>query len=225
MRGWANVVPRTRIGRFVAGIFVALGLAALIVGRTDESHLVDLGGVGSLAFAAFAARDGRLRGSWDVALLIGGVVCALPVGALLALAFFVNVVMGDCVYGHYEPGQCGHADILPAAPRVTLTDADSGKAVDLRVGDGMAIELKEFGAAGYQWTVESSGSPALAMVGDSTRAEPEPSGFVGGPVTRVLRFKAVATGQAELRLAMRRPWESQATPAAKTFALTVRVAP
>lgn len=104
----------------------------------------------------------------------------------------------------------------------TLTAKDSGATLDASVGAVIAVDLQEFGSAGYVWQIDDGGSPYLEPQGSSTR---EPSAFdgrVGAPVTLELRFRAVRPGTATLRLSERHPWESGGTPAA-TFAVTVRV--
>lgn len=114
----------------------------------------------------------------------------------------------------------------PAAEGVvkTLTALEAGTAVDVKVGDKVAVALSGVPTAGYIWAaadtppwVKASDGPG----GATTTAQYLP-GFAGGNHWEVVIIEAVAAGEGEIRLAQRRPWEDAAEPDAATFKFTLR---
>ena len=72
--------------------------------------------------------------------------------------------------------------------QVTITQADDGKAFELRLGDTLVLRLAENHTAGYQWAVQQEGEGILVLEGDNYSA---PGGaVVGGGGERTLTFRA-----------------------------------
>lgn len=99
-------------------------------------------------------------------------------------------------------------------------EADSGRAVTMRVGDELQITLAENPTTGYVWSVVTNDESALIPAGEpSYEAE---SDRIGAGGRRTFTFRAAAPGASALQLVNARPWETAVTPA-KTFELSVEV--
>lgn len=116
------------------------------------------------------------------------------------------------------------------APKVdgmahALTEADAGKAIDVKVGDKVSIALVGVPTAGYVWG--ASKPPAWVKASDgpsgATSTAQMLPGFAGGNHWEVVIIEAVAAGEGEIVLAQRRPWESEAEPDADTFKFKLKV--
>lgn len=115
----------------------------------------------------------------------------------------------------------------PAAAGVVrdLTSADAGATVELKVGDKFSISLSDVPTAGYAWA--PSNPPAFLtkteeLGGATTTAQFLP-GYAGGNHWIVLVFEATATGEGELELVQKRPWEDTPSPDDNRFKVTVSV--
>ena len=115
---------------------------------------------------------------------------------------------------------CGsQADAAPGP--LKLGEADNGNAYAVKVGDTIEVIIPGNMTTGFSWAaalaekdaalVQLVGAPAYAT--DST--------LVGSGGTFTLTFKAVAKGEALLKLVYLRPWEGVAPE--KTFSATVTV--
>ena len=100
-----------------------------------------------------------------------------------------------------------------------LGAADSGKQVQLVPGQLFQISLAENATTGFSWAVEADGSPACKLIDDVSEY---PGGPLGAPGTRHFLFRARQEGTGAVRLAYRRPWETN--PPEQVFLLDVRVA-
>jgi inhibitor of cysteine peptidase len=141
----------------------------------------------------------RLR----VALAIG--FGALAVSALLAVT---RVAPADSDAG-------GESKVVAK----TLTRADAGGRIELRVGEVVVVRLPENASTGFVWSRENA-SDALRLVGSEYL--PAGDGRVGSGGQRSLSFQAVATGTAQLRLKLWREWEGDKSIVDR-FAVTVQV--
>src|SRR5215212_5363774 len=88
---------------------------------------------------------------------------------------------------------------------VTIGASQSGGSVRVSVGGEIVVSLDENPTTGYRWAVESSGEPVLAPIGSNY--EPSAGGGMGGGGQHAFRFRAVAAGQARLRLVLRQEWQ------------------
>ena len=100
-----------------------------------------------------------------------------------------------------------------------IDESANGGAVNLGVGETLEIRLPENRTAGFRWQIEASGEPVVSLQGDAYESADGPPGRGG---IRVLSFKAERSGEGDVRLSYRRPWE-ESTPPAQTFAIHVRV--
>ncbi len=101
-----------------------------------------------------------------------------------------------------------------------LTEADTGRSIELHIGDELEVTLPANPTTGFQWEVSAVDTSILRSIG---KPKFEPSNDAvgsGGQVT--LRFKAVEVGQTGLKLIYHRPFEKDVLPA-KTFEVTVTV--
>lgn len=108
---------------------------------------------------------------------------------------------------------------VQAAQTVQLSEADDDRAITLRVGDTLEVNLPGNPSTGYGWQAMPSPSPILEPISEPA-FRPDGSGIgAGGRVT--LRYRASLAGVLELALAYRRPFENQ--PPARMFTIRVTV--
>ncbi len=113
-----------------------------------------------------------------------------------------------------KPGSSGKM----AAGSARLSDADSGRTVELAVGGTLVIDLEENPSTGFTWNVREPIPAALKKKSD-TYVSPEDQGLVGAAGRRILTYDVVAAGRGEITITYARSWESVAP--AKTFTVTV----
>jgi predicted secreted protein len=101
--------------------------------------------------------------------------------------------------------------LLAADATITVTKAQAGREITLKVGNILSIELSGQGGTGYSWQVEGDYAPYLKLLDHTTRQlqEDRPGGLVraGGPVMHVWRFRAEQPGAGEINMDYYRPWE------------------
>lgn len=117
---------------------------------------------------------------------------------------------------------------------VIATESDAGKTVQVTEGDDFVLELVANGTTGYQWKVTDT-DRSFAYPYASPYEAPSASGPVGAGGTQVFKWSTVGVsdaagtpavsklGKHEITVEYRRPWESPAAPAAKSFSITVEV--
>jgi inhibitor of cysteine peptidase len=138
--------------------------------------------------------------------------------ALATLALLVVVALAILSAG------CGSAASANGGS-LTLGPADDGKSYTVKKGETIQIVIPGNPTTGYQWTsalsdkdralLQEIGEPQYAP--DSTDTNVAGSGGV-----YTLTFKAVEKGQATVKLAYARPWESGVAPI-QTFTATVTI--
>ena len=119
---------------------------------------------------------------------------------------------------------CG-SQVGAAGGPIKLTEADNGKAVDVKVGDLVQVILAGNPTTGYSWSTSLSDkdAPVLQQQGDPVYAQQSPdSTLVGGGGTFTFTFTAVAPGQVALKFGYARPWET-GVATAQTYAVTITV--
>jgi predicted secreted protein len=92
-----------------------------------------------------------------------------------------------------------------------LGQNDDGKTYTVKVGDTIQVVIPGNPTTGYSWTTAMADKDAalLQQVGDPQyAADSTDSSLAGSGGVYTLTFKAVAKGQALLKLAYARPWES-----------------
>ena len=106
---------------------------------------------------------------------------------------------------------------------VTASLSDSGGKASLVPHQPLVVRLPANPSTGYSWTYSITGNDVLRL--ESVNGEaPAPNGMVGVPGDQVWSFRAQGSGRAVLTYVYERAWEKNAPPA-KTFTLTVEVAP
>jgi inhibitor of cysteine peptidase len=91
---------------------------------------------------------------------------------------------------------------------VRLTKQDNGKEITVKVGDVIQIELKRFGATGYEWYFDKPYGEYFQLIREDTK-EISREGFVGTPVIRTWELKALKKGETEVILYLYRSWEGR----------------
>ena len=105
---------------------------------------------------------------------------------------------------------------------VALDAGDNGKAIELAVGQTLAITLDSNPTTGYSW--EAAGEhEELVQVGEPEyKQRNQDKQLVGAGGQETLRFEAKRVGQVRLELVYHRPWETDVQPA-ETFAVDVTI--
>jgi len=99
---------------------------------------------------------------------------------------------------------------------------DDGAAVAVRTGDVITVVVKGNPTTGYAWTAALGEADAAILEQMGEPAYVPDSDLIGSGGTYTFRFRAVAAGEAVLKLAYARPWES--VPPLETFSVDVSVA-
>ncbi len=110
-----------------------------------------------------------------------------------------------------------------AAP-LKLAQSDNGKSFTVKVGDTIQVIIPGNPTTGYSWTATLSDKDAAVLVQNGEPAYVEEAAdteVVGAGGTFTFTFKALAPGQATLKLVYARPWESVAP--AQTFEVQITV--
>ena len=93
---------------------------------------------------------------------------------------------------------------------IKLTEADSGKTVNMKIGGCLNIVLEGNPTTGYIWKESSRTAPVLKQY---KRMEFVPqSKLIGAGGKCTFYYKAAARGGTELKLVYHRPWEKSVKP-------------
>ncbi|NTW00974.1 MAG: protease inhibitor I42 family protein [Oscillochloris sp.] len=95
-------------------------------------------------------------------------------------------------------------------PTVTLTQADSGKAISVKQGDTFQINLDENPTTGYRWAMDSQDTQVITLISD-TYTTTSSGTMLGAGGTRMLTFQAATTGTIQLKLKLWRAWEGDSS--------------
>ena len=90
---------------------------------------------------------------------------------------------------------------------VVLGKQDSGKQIDVKVGEVVEVELEAMGTAGYQWFVESLEQEMLKLVSEETKVLHP--GRLGAPVLMIWKFEVIKEGFTEIGMDHYRSWEGK----------------
>jgi inhibitor of cysteine peptidase len=102
----------------------------------------------------------------------------------------------------------------------TVTDADTGGSLRLKLGDRLEVRLPSNPSTGYRWQVHANSTPRLKLVSQSQTVATEPG--VGRPILQIFTFKAKQRGAGVLLLHYFRSWEKP-TPDEKQFEMRVTI--
>lgn len=141
----------------------------------------------------------------------------LPALALASLAFFS--LLSACTTS-------GSTDTAGStAGEVKLTEADTGKPVDLTAGQTLVVTLPSNPTTGYAWTVAQNGAPQLVQQGDGKGVYTQDAGsagMAGAGGSEAFTFRADQAGSTTLTLNYGRSFEPDQPPA-NTFSVPVTV--
>jgi len=104
------------------------------------------------------------------------------------------------------------------------TYTDSGQTIDIGVDQEFVIALGSNPTTGYSWQ-ESYDESILELIGDESTYKPgkeAKQGVVGAGGVEYFRFKTLKTGETEITLVYKRPWE-EPTPQDVTKVFTVSI--
>jgi len=105
-----------------------------------------------------------------------------------------------------------------------LTEADSGKILDVKTGDTIEVVIAGNPTTGYEWTaaLDPASSALLGQVGEPTYTpDSTDQMLVGSGGTYVFKFKAIKSGRAMLKLVYARSFEN--VEPIQTFTATVNI--
>ena len=110
----------------------------------------------------------------------------------------------------------------PTGEPRTLSEADAGTTVQVRMHDTINVVLEGNPTTGFTWerAPDDESAAILEQLGDPEFKPATELVGSGGKFT--FRFEAVASGQAVLRLIYHRPWET-GVPPEETFEVTISV--
>ncbi len=138
-----------------------------------------------------------------------------------------NLVLVLCIFltiigsGSVSIGCTNSAELKePEMSEIAIVQSDRGKTFELSQDDIISIRLDENPSTGYQWEVEAFDARIVELQNsDYTRAT---GTGVGAGGIRTFTFKARSLGTVEIRLKLRRAWESESA-AIDRFQVTLRV--
>jgi inhibitor of cysteine peptidase len=111
----------------------------------------------------------------------------------------------------------GIFNTLLASVPMRLSESDSGKTVEMFVGDELEVVLPGKPTTGYVWEVSALDSTSLKQGKTDFIAD---TNAIGAGGMEIFRFKAIAVGRSGVKLIFHRPFE-QNVPTIKTFEVTV----
>lgn len=135
-------------------------------------------------------------------------------GWVLCTAFLL--ALAGCARGAAADGLTGGA-----LKNIVITERDSGAAITLERGQAVEVRLEGIPGTGYAWYLVHCDPAVLSPAGETTEGRTDPR-VIGGPATKVFRFKAVAPGRTPLEFHYKRIWETDKPPL-RTFSAGVEV--
>lgn len=100
--------------------------------------------------------------------------------------------------------------------------AQSDCPLTLDRGQRLVLNLPSNPSSGFRWELNQGAENVLRSLGPEVYTHPEDAGMVGSAGRSTWRFEAYQSGEDELLLQYRRPWEQGVAPA-KTFACVISV--
>lgn len=124
-----------------------------------------------------------------------------------ACAFLALVVVA-CASSNQIPAQAptstGVTDSLEEQNMI-LSEQDSGRTVEIGVGEVVTVRLKENPGTGYRWSVDAT--DGLDLIGDRS----EVGGAIGAAGVREFQFRPTKVGSYELHIKNWREWEGESS--------------
>lgn len=112
-----------------------------------------------------------------------------------------------------------HMDNTSAGETMKLSENDTGKTVEISVGDELEIAVPGNPTTGYVWEVSSHDANVLKLTNAGFYADDMAIGAGG---VEIIKFHAIAEGKSELKLIFHRPFEHNMPPL-KTFEATISI--
>jgi len=141
-----------------------------------------------------------------------------------AQTFKVTVVVDGAV----APAQAGETkDAGPAkeAKEFTLGDKDSGKTLEVRVGDSVKLVLETNPTTGFSWNkIEDVDKSILKLEKNDYRQNANPGRMVGVGGNTTIVYRAIKAGSAKIDLVDMQPWEPDSEFKTE-YSVTVKVLP
>ncbi len=142
----------------------------------------------------------------------------------LAMNFVLLLSLAGVACGNQAADTTSTASSPPAP--LTVTDKDSGNALELVQGQKLIVRLPSNPSTGYAWSVADVSNKVLTADG-SPAFEQDPAGGgqppVGAGGTEIWTFSSTSAGQQDLRLEYSRSWETGVAPAQSvSYRVTVR---
>lgn len=114
--------------------------------------------------------------------------------------------------------------------QILLTNSDSGKTLDLCVGDTIVVALSSYGKAGYDWYPRHGAGSVriLAEKGERYESDPDPDGtrrfrpVEGREGTHYFAYRVIGPGVCGIAMEYKRSWEK--TDPEKSFEVMIRAA-
>lgn len=106
------------------------------------------------------------------------------------------------------------------AADVTVTEADNGSQIEVKVGSTIDVTLPSSPTTGFNWEVQDLDANLFSQVGEGV-FKPE-SDLLGASGMLTLSFKALAAGEGSLKLIYHRAFEKDIPPE-KTFSIEVTI--
>ncbi len=110
-----------------------------------------------------------------------------------------------------------------AAQVISIDNQLNGKMVSLKAGQVLQVSLTSNPSTGYSWALADYNADVIRPQGEPEFVEPSrDKPLVGASGWDRFHFKVQKTGQTQLKLVYRRPWEKDVAPV-QTFEVQVMV--
>lgn len=100
----------------------------------------------------------------------------------------------------------------PGPQRTVSLSKQSQCPLPLVVGQHVDLKLPSLPTSGFRWKVVDAAPGVLQSLGPEVYTDPEDAELVGGNGQSLWRFKAIAAGEAHLRLVSQQPWAPEVKP-------------
>lgn len=100
----------------------------------------------------------------------------------------------------------------PGPQRTVSLSKQSQCPLPLAVGQNVDLKLPSLPTSGFRWKVVDAAPAVLQSLGPEVYTDPEDAGLVGGNGQSLWRFKAIAAGEAHLKLVSQQPWAPEVKP-------------
>ncbi len=116
---------------------------------------------------------------------------------------------------------CSSCSLFNSGSRLVLTEKDSGRTIDVEVGDTVTLRLPANPTTGYLWSSKLPDMGILREVENRYETPEKSRGLAGAPIVKVYSFAVVGPGETGIKMEYRRPWEHSLAPEA-TFDILIR---